>query len=402
MFPRLSGKFVRYLVVLATLVPIYAAEAAVEPAASSRSTAVKSTLQQDTRKAASPKRSTSSSALKLIRTVAIHRKPQGSKTPKVIVKNVLLDSNRAASRPPETAPAGDLTGNQVSDNLRGWGFVFSLLIKEGVDPEYLRGIFQDPRMPLGETLHFSLRPREPKAMYRHHDSSQAELAALSCYERYQTELHRAEATFKVPASVILAVLQVETSCGRNMGSSLAFPRIARLVGAASPATIEANYKAKSVTDPTVTREAVSARAEWLRDTFLPHLVGALIVGAHRGVHPLDLRGSGSGAIGAPQFLPGHYFSYGVDGDGDNQIDLFGMRDAIFSVARYLKDHGWKAEPMTEAERRGVIWHYNRSEPYIDSVLGLADKIQLRTVAYRKPPTPRDTVLKLIPASLVVR
>jgi membrane-bound lytic murein transglycosylase B len=64
----------------------------------------------------------------------------------------------------------------------------------------------------------------------------------------------------------------------------------------------------------------------------------------------------------------------VDGDGNGRISLFSPEDAIASCANYLKGHGWRSG-LSTAERRKVIWHYNRSEPYIDTVLGLAARIR---------------------------
>jgi len=99
--------------------------------------------------------------------------------------------------------------------------------------------------------------------------------------------------------------------------------------------------------------------------------------------PLGLRGSGSGAFGMPQFLPRSYLSYGSDGNGDGRVSLYDADDAIFSCANYLAAHGWKPG-LSRAERRRVIWHYNRSDSYIDAVLGLADRLDGTAVVESAP------------------
>lgn len=47
-----------------------------------------------------------------------------------------------------------------------------------------------------------------------------------------------------------------------------------------------------------------------------------------------------GAFGLCQFLPSSYLSFAIDGNGDGVVDLFNVEDVIFSVANYLKKHGW--------------------------------------------------------------
>jgi membrane-bound lytic murein transglycosylase B len=64
-------------------------------------------------------------------------------------------------------------------------------------------------------------------------------------------------------------------------------------------------------------------------------------------HRLDLgkmQGSWAGAIGHTQFMPSSYSRYGVDGDGDGRVDLWGsIPDALTSAANFLKSLGWTPE-----------------------------------------------------------
>jgi hypothetical protein len=92
------------------------------------------------------------------------------------------------------------------------------------------------------------------------------------------------------------------------------------------------------------------------------------------VDPLELRGSGSGALGIPQFLPRSYLWYGVDGNGDGSISLYDPDDAIPSCAKYLQHYGWKPG-LSRADKRNVVWGYNHSDAYIDTVLWLADEVE---------------------------
>jgi membrane-bound lytic murein transglycosylase B len=46
-----------------------------------------------------------------------------------------------------------------------------------------------------------------------------------------------------------------------------------------------------------------------------------------------------------------------------------MEDAAASCARFLAGNGWRRD-LSLAERRRVLWQYNRSDAYIDTVLAL--------------------------------
>ena len=49
-------------------------------------------------------------------------------------------------------------------------------------------------------------------------------------------------------------------------------------------------------------------------------------------------------------------------------------DALWSAGNYLSAFGYKAD-LPYAERRKVIWEYNRSEAYIDTVFRVASRIR---------------------------
>ncbi|MFH0806332.1 MAG: lytic murein transglycosylase [Candidatus Brennerbacteria bacterium] len=85
---------------------------------------------------------------------------------------------------------------------------------------------------------------------------------------------------------------------------------------------------------------------------------------------LALRGSWRGAFGFPQFRPTSYLAYGVDGNGDDVVDLFALPDAVASASNYLRAHGWS--PRHRDQRR-ALYAYNRGG-YADAVLSYAARI----------------------------
>lgn len=74
------------------------------------------------------------------------------------------------------------------------------------------------------------------------------------------------------------------------------------------------------------------------------------------------------AVGPMQFLPGTWATMGRDGDGDGTADPDNIYDAALGAGAYLCRSG----PLSsEAALRGAYLTYNRSQTYVDTVLGFA-------------------------------
>jgi len=130
-------------------------------------------------------------------------------------------------------------------------------------------------------------------------------------------LERVDAAYGVPASIIVAIIGVETLYGRHTGNF-------RLLDALT--SLGFHYP-----DPRRPERGELFRNQ-LADLIDLHMAGAL--------DARQATGSYAGAFGLPQFLPGSLRRYAADGDGDGVIDLFQTEDAIASVARFLRLHGW--------------------------------------------------------------
>jgi membrane-bound lytic murein transglycosylase B len=132
-------------------------------------------------------------------------------------------------------------------------------------------------------------------------------------------LARAEATYGVPAEIIVGILGVETIYGRDTGRF----RVVDVLTTLAFAYPEAPNR--------VDRMAF----------FRGELEHTLLLARKENIDPFSLLGSFAGAVGMPQFMPGNILKYGVDFDGDGIVDLRGSAaDAIGSVANFLVQHGW--------------------------------------------------------------
>ncbi|HEY8514375.1 MAG TPA: lytic murein transglycosylase [Candidatus Binatia bacterium] len=310
--------------------------------------------------------------------------------------SAVKESNAA---PPERRAAS------ASYDHRGWGYLIEKLVADGVDRRRVERTFADPRIEPFTGLDFGLRPREPKSLYSGFAKPSSVALARRCHAEHAATLAEAERIYGVPASVIAAIIHIESGCGRNTGSEVVLYRLARLAMANEPANLQRNIERHAFIggsfDPEIA-QLTRERAQYLEDTFYPEVLATFQLADRLDIDPLGIRGSGSGAFGMPQFLPRSYLSYGVDGNGDGRISLYDPDDAIHSCANYLASHGWRPG-LSRAERRQVIWHYNRSDAYIDAVLQLSAHLDgapvVQTAARKSPPKkPTKTAVARKPAS----
>jgi len=293
------------------------------------------------------------------------------------------------------------------DAERGWDFLIDKLAHDGVPRDRVLQVFRDDRLPPFDGLQFSLQPRESHALYRPLRTRRTAARARSCLAEYRDAFETAERRFGVPAHLVASIIQVESGCGANTGRSRILPALARLAMAAEPANLERNVERLTLLDTSRSVGAVASFAHWraqhLEGMFYPEVKAAFDIADRLGLDPLEMRGSGSGAFGIPQFLPRSYLWYGVDGDQDGRVSLYEPADAIPSCASYLEHYGWHAG-LTRTAQRNVIWGYNHSDAYIDTVLWLADEVESPTpeparakpkvqVAKRRRPTGKVTRAK---------
>ena len=274
------------------------------------------------------------------------------------------------------AAGGAYAGDEAIARARGWGYLVDKLIADGVPRGDVVRTFADRRLPAFTGLSFSLYPVETGALYRGLVRPASVADARRCKARNASAFDAAERTYGVPASVVAAIIHVESHCGRNTGTQQIFYRLARLAMANEPENLAENrarHLALVGERDGATTARVRERARYLEDTFYPEVRALFEMERRADIDPLSVRGSRSGAFGYPQFLPSSYLRHGVDADGDGRVSLYDVQDAAASCARYLVAHGWHPGAST-SERRSAIWAYNHSTAYIDAVLTIARRL----------------------------
>ncbi|VUD53143.1 Membrane-bound lytic murein transglycosylase B [Thalassocella blandensis] len=134
------------------------------------------------------------------------------------------------------------------------------------------------------------------------------------WQENESTLRKAEKEFGVSASIIVAIIGVETRYGRHAGSY-------RVIDALS--TLGFDYP---------------PRASFFRSE-LEHF---FLLTREQKQDLLALTGSYAGAMGYGQFISSSFRHYAVDFDGDEIADIWANpTDAIGSVANYFKSHKWQ-------------------------------------------------------------
>ena len=142
--------------------------------------------------------------------------------------------------------------------------------------------------------------------------------------KYPTMLLRVENAYGVPPHVILAFWGMESNYGE----------------------VKSRYK--------LTNAFLSLMYDGRREKFFTNQLIALMKMADKnGLDINNIRGSWAGAMGHFQFIPTTLAQYGIDGNGDNSVDIINsVGDAMFSAGNYLNKLGWN--PNERIARRVVL------------------------------------------------
>ena len=140
------------------------------------------------------------------------------------------------------------------------------------------------------------------------------------WKKHQASFDRAEREYGVPASVIAAIVGVESKFGKYKGSHKVIDSLV---------TLTTGFPRRSA-------------------FFGSELKEFLILTKQNNIDPISIYGSYAGAVGYPQFISSSYRNYAVDFSGDGKTDLIDQPvDAIGSIANYFIENGWKpGEPVT--------------------------------------------------------
>lgn len=217
----------------------------------------------------------------------------------------------------------ELTAGKFKNNPDVDAFINEMVRKHGFSESYLRDVF-DNTMHSGFTPKFMNKPAETVntwEIYRRNMVNDIRIGyGVDYFHKHRGELLKAQNQYGVPAHIISGIIGMETNYGHSPMRFRAIDSIATL----------AFYYPR--------------RAKY----FQAELEALFLFARKTDTNIFDIKSSYAGAIGIPQFMPSNVLTYAVSGTGNKHIDIINNHlDALYSVANFLKEKGWKTgEPVS--------------------------------------------------------
>jgi len=269
-----------------------------------------------------------------------------------------------------------ISTSESSETTSSFQSLIHRLSQDGFDSALLSNVFGDARAELNPSMMtISLESRETKDLYAQF-LTQESISLSQKFLRHNLKiLRKAENRFHVEKEVVVAILLVESRFGENIGKHRVIPTLATMALMDSPKNIWENYLTLREVDPDLSYESVENFARRRSKWAYHELKCFLNIIRHEKVDPLEVYGSYAGALGMAQFIPSSYLVYALNQKSFENW-LLSKEEAIFSIGNYLNSHGWKRN-LTIEKKKQVLWTYNHSDPYVETILQIAQKIKNR-------------------------
>lgn len=248
------------------------------------------------------------------------------------------------------------------------------LIHDGFDKEKIEQLFSNENIffnPEGVSRFFI--HTESSLDYDQFISKISIDKALKYITKHKDALEQAQKIYGVDKTIITAILLVETRLGTYLGKRTVINTLSTMAALTDEILRERIWN--SIPDKKKPKKEtfikkVEEKSKWGYE----ELKALIKYTDQEGVSPESLKGSYAGAMGISQFMPSNALRLAKDGNNDGKIDLFTHADAIFSVANYLKHHGWKPG-IARQKQHEVLFKYNHSNYYVDTLLKISDKLK---------------------------
>ncbi len=223
--------------------------------------------------------------------------------------------------------SGSIFANQFNinpDQLRTdkKEFIQQMVLKHDFNRVYLNHLFNTlhPNEKILDSMNAPFE-KKPWNFYRNFflTSERIDLGAAYLKKNHRA-LMKMQKKYGIPASIITAIIGVETEYGTHLGK---YPVLSTLY------TLGFYYPPRE-------------------KFFRKELAQYLILTRDNHLQTKTIKGSYAGALGIPQFMPSSYRHFGVSYEKNHSVNLFDQDDAIASVANYFHKNGWKPnQPIAE-------------------------------------------------------
>lgn len=217
--------------------------------------------------------------------------------------------------------AKNLTVNPAQVKQQEKQFIQELVTKDHFNQHKLERLFntlhENPEIIRSMTSPFE---KKPWSFYRNYFVTPERITLGAKYMKdHHHVLEVMSKKYGIPASIIVAIIGVETEYGTHLGK---YPVLNTLY------TLGFYYPPRE-------------------KFFRKELAQYLILTRDNDLPVSSIKGSYAGALGIPQFMPSSYRYYGVAFKENAPVNLFNNNDAIASVANYFHKMGWAPnQPIT--------------------------------------------------------
>lgn len=272
-------------------------------------------------------------------------------------------------------PAALAVPIQAADSPAPFQNLEMRLIADGFEKERIQAIYASPDVSFekgGVSAYFM--HNEAKLNYKQFMRVWNISSAQKYMQTHQVALDAAQQSYGVDKEVITAIILVETKLGKFTGKRSVINTLSTLSAMADEQPREMIWDNLPDNDKRMSRKQFEKKANKKSSWAYRELKAFLTYTEKQAMDPTTIKGSYAGAMGISQFMPSNIAPYGKDGNADGKIDLFVHADAIFSIASYLKHYGWKPGISREKAYK-VVYHYNHSKYYVNTILDIADKLK---------------------------
>ena len=244
------------------------------------------------------------------------------------------------------------------------------LVADGFDAAWVAQIYSRPEIVF-ETKNVSLYfvHNESKLNYDQFTARKHLKNAKRYMREHAKALESAEKHYGVDPEVITAIILVETKLGTYLGGNTIFNNLSTMAVMSGSAQRRDIWIALPE-DRRIEKAAFEKKADRKSAWAYKELKALLTYAQREGLDHSSINGSYAGAMGIAQFMPSNILAYAKDGNQDGRVDLFNHADAITSIASYLKHYGWKPG-LSEKAAGKVVYHYNHSKYYVNTVLKIS-------------------------------
>jgi membrane-bound lytic murein transglycosylase B len=251
------------------------------------------------------------------------------------------------------------------------------LIKDGFDKDRIIALYKRPEVNFEiKGVSRFLVHREAELNYDQFVSKKSIRNALTYMKQHQEALEKTERAYGVDKEIITAIILVETRFGAMVGGPLVLNTLST-TAALADSNVREMFWSKVSKSIRLTRKQFDKWVKRRSDWAYKELKAFLEYTAEEHLNPADIVGSYSGAMGIAQFMPSNILLYAEDGDNDGSTNLFDHADAIISIGNYLKHYGWYPGIKGE-DAYHVIYHYNHSRQYVDTILKISAILKSKT------------------------